>query len=216
MKNIKPIKPFAIIVLISIAYFVAALIALHFLESGINPIRDATSEYVNGPYGSLMTSAFFSISIACLTLAYGLYLAMPFSTRPRTGLLLIAFFGLVAIVVMFFPVNLQGAALTISGLVHRIIGPVGFLCTAVGTILISRSFKKDNNFRTLYKPALVLSWVILVMFFAIPASMATKSGLAGLGQRILLATLVAWIILIAARLCTIDTKNRVETGVSFN
>jgi hypothetical protein len=43
--------------LVAIAYFVAVIVAMHFLRPD-NPLTHTTSEYAVGPYGFLMTSAF--------------------------------------------------------------------------------------------------------------------------------------------------------------
>lgn len=69
----KQVARFATIALVSIAYFAVIIVVLHVLRPDHNPIRQPTSEYAVGPYGSLMTSAFFSMSVASLALAFGLY-----------------------------------------------------------------------------------------------------------------------------------------------
>ncbi len=196
-------------ILICITYVTAIIVALHFLNPGYDPMRQTTSEYVNGHYGYLMPTAFFSMSLASLTLVMALYMAMPSHARSQTGLLLMMIFGVQAIVAMFFPVNLQGAPITPSGRVHHILGLVGFLCLTIGVILISRSFKKDRNLYSLYRPATVMSWIIMVMFFSVFLNLYAKSGFAGISQRILLVTLVTWFTLIAMRLINIGEKNRI-------
>lgn len=211
MENkIKMSKPLAIIVLICIAYVTVVIVALHFLNSAFDPIKQTTSEYVNGNYGYLMPTVFLSMSIASLALITGLYLTMPSPAQSRAGLVLMGIFGVQAIVAMFFPVNLQGTPVTPSGRIHHILGLVGFLCLAVGVILISRSFKKDKNFHSLYTSTSMLSWIILVMFFSVFLNLYAKWGYAGISQRILLAILAAWFILIAVRFLTITNKNKLE------
>jgi hypothetical protein len=46
---------------------------LHFLRPDLNPISTPTSEYAVGPYGFLMTSAFFGMSLGSFALVIGLY-----------------------------------------------------------------------------------------------------------------------------------------------
>jgi hypothetical protein len=195
----KTSKPLAIIIFIGIAWSVMVMVSMHFLNAGYDPIKQTTSEYVNGHYGYLMPTVFLSVSIASLALITGLYITMPSPGLSKAGLALMGIFAVQAIVAMFFPVNLQGTPVTTSGRVHHILGLVGFFCLAIGVILISQSFKKDKNFRPLYKPASIMSWIILAMFFSVFVNLYTKSGFAGISQRILLAALMAWFILIAFR-----------------
>ncbi len=73
----KHVTRLATVGLASMAYFVVIIVALHFLRPDYNPIRQPTSEYAVGPYGSLMTSAFFSMSLASWALVIGLYQGVP-------------------------------------------------------------------------------------------------------------------------------------------
>ena len=54
--------------------------------SELNPIQRPTSEYAVGPYGWLMTSAFFSLSVASFALVHGLRAAWR-SRRTRESAL---------------------------------------------------------------------------------------------------------------------------------
>ena len=101
---------------------------------------------------------------------------------------------------MLFPIDLDGAPQTLSGMIHRINGPLTFLSLTAGVILVSRRFKHDEKWRPFHRSALILSLVMLAAFIATPLSVATESGLAGLCQRISLATFVTWFLLTAARL----------------
>ena len=72
-KQVARIATFAIV---GIAYFLIAVIALHFLRPDYYPIRRLVSEYAVGPYAFLMTSAFFGLSLGSLALVIGLYQAV--------------------------------------------------------------------------------------------------------------------------------------------
>ena len=69
----KQVASIATVALVGIAYFVVIIVALHVLRPDLNPIQRPTSEYAVGPYGWLMTSAFFSMSVASWALVFGLY-----------------------------------------------------------------------------------------------------------------------------------------------
>jgi hypothetical protein len=80
----------ATLALVGVVYFAVIIVALHFLRSDLNPIRRPTSEYAVGPYGFLMTSAFFSISLGSFALGIGIYQRVSQPARSRIGL---GFFG---------------------------------------------------------------------------------------------------------------------------
>jgi hypothetical protein len=196
----KQVAGIATIALVGIAYFGVIIVALHFLRPDHNPVSQPTSAYAVGPYGFLMTSAFFSMSVASLALVIGLHRAVSPPARSRMGLGLLGLWGVGVLIAGIFPIDLEGTPQTISGTIHRINGPLTFLSLTAGAILVSRRFKQDEKWRPFYRSALILSWVMLAEFVAVGLTIATASGFPGLGQRIFIATFVTWLLLTAARL----------------
>ncbi|HEY3232336.1 MAG TPA: DUF998 domain-containing protein [Roseiflexaceae bacterium] len=196
----KQVASIATVAIAGIAYFVVIIVALHVLRPDLNPIQRPTSEYAVGPYGYLMTSAFFSMSVASWALVIGLYQGVSQPARSRIGLGLLGLWAVGVLIAMLFPIDLEGAPQTISGTVHRMNGPLTFLSLTAGVILVSRRFKHDETWRPFHRTALILSLVMLAAFIGTFLSIATESGFAGLTQRIYLATFVTWFLLTAARL----------------
>jgi hypothetical protein len=190
----------ATIALVGVAYFVIIIAVLHFLRPELNPISRPTSEYAVGQYGFLMTSAFFSMSLSSLALVIGLYRGAPQRVRSRIGLALLGVWGVGVLIAMSFPIDPEGAPQTLTGTIHRINGPLAFLSLTVGTILLSRRFEQDEQWRPLHRTALILSLVMLTAFVANFLSIVTAAGFAGLCQRIFLVAFVTWFFLTAARL----------------
>ncbi len=114
-------------VLVGVTYFVVIIVALHFLRPDHNPIQRPTSEYAVGPYGWLMTTAFFSMSVATFALVIGLFQGVPPSARSRIGLVLLGIWAVGVLIAMSFPIDLEGAPPTIAGTIHRINGSLAFL-----------------------------------------------------------------------------------------
>jgi hypothetical protein len=189
--------------IVGIAYFALIIVALHFLRPDLNPLSRPTSEYAVGPYGFLMTSAFFSMSLASFALVIGLYQGVSQRARSRIGLALLGIWAVGVLIAMIFPIDPEGAPQTISGTIHRINGPVTFLSLTAGTILVSRRFKQDEKWRPFHRSALILSLVMLAVFIATFVNIATGSAFAGLCQRIFLAAFVTWFFLTATRLRSI-------------
>lgn len=188
-------KQLATLALMCIAYFVLAIIALHFLRPDVNPIRRPTSEYAVGEYGFLMTTAFFSMSVASFTLLLGLYKGVRRPAQSRIGLVLLGIWGVGVLVAMTFPINPEGTQLTTISTIHRINGPLIFLCLTLGTNLISRRLRRDENWQSFYHTALTLSLIMLVMFIITVVNVAAKTGFEGLCQRAFLVTFITWFIL---------------------
>jgi Protein of unknown function (DUF998) len=89
----KQVASIATVAIAGIAYFVVIIVALHVLRPDLNPIQRPTSEYAVGPYGFLMTSAFFSMSVASFALVIGLSQGVSQPARSRIGLGLLGLWG---------------------------------------------------------------------------------------------------------------------------
>ena len=193
-------KQLTIVALICIAYFILAIVVLHFLRPDVNPISRPTSDYAVGEFGFIMTTAYFSMSVASFSLLIGLYKTIPQPAQSRIGLILFGIWGVGVLVAMTFPINPEGTELTSVSIVHRINGPLIFLCITIGTILISRRLRRDKNWQPLYRSALTLSLIMLPLFILTGYSVAAKTGFAGICQRTFLVTFVSWFILITLHL----------------
>jgi hypothetical protein len=207
LQSSKQLARISTVALAGIAYFVLAVVALHFLRSADDPVRQTTSEYAVGSYGYLMTSAFLSVSLASLALVIGLYQGTTPSARSRTGLALLGIWAVGVLIAMIFPIDLTDAPRTTAGTIHRITGPLAFLSLSFGAILVSRRLKQDDNWRPIHRFALTLSVFMLAAFIVTGLNIATDSGFAGLFQRIVLVAFVTWFVLLAARLRAIANES---------
>jgi len=203
----KPVSKLTAVAIAAIAYFSVIIVILHFLRPDLDPISRTTSEYAVGPYGFLMTSAFFSMSLACGALVIGLYQTISGPALSRLGLALLGIWTVGVLIAMIFPIDPEWAPQTLAGTIHAINGPLIFLSLTVSVILISQRFRHDAMWRTIHRLALTLSLVMLGEFISVPLAMATGSGLGGLAQRIFLATFVIWFVLTATRLRSIALQS---------
>ena len=198
--NKESIQLVTTIALIGICLFIILIIALHFLPTGYNPLNSPTSAYAVGRYGFLMRIAFVSMSIGSLALLMGLYKGISKSARSKPGLILLGVWGVGVLIAMLFPIAPDGTPSTIANTVHRVNGPIVFLCLTISSILVSSSFRRDDNWRTLYRKALGLSIIMLFGFISTGVSVATESGFEGLCQRFFLIVFSTWFIIVTIRL----------------
>jgi hypothetical protein len=182
------------------AYFALAVAALHFLRPDLDPVSRMTSEYANGPYGFVMTSAFFSMVLASAALTVALYRGAPRHALSLTGLVFLGMWAVGVTVAMIFPIDPGGMPVTLAGTIHQTAGPPTFLCVTMGVALISWRLGRDEQWRPLRSALLTLALVVAVGFAATAYTFFTGVEIAGLMQRIVLAAVVTWIVLVATRL----------------
>ena len=189
-----------VMTLVSVAYFALALIALHLLTLSVDPISQTTSVYAVGPYGVVMSLAFLAMSVATVSLIAGLRRALPPSARSGVGLVLLGVWAVGVIVAMLFPIDVEGAQATLSGVIHRVNGPIAFLAFGIGALLVSRRFGRDESWDRIHDTALILSVAALAAFIAMLVSIAAEAPQTGLFQRIGLAAAIAWYGLLGSKL----------------
>lgn len=204
----------ATVALVAIAYFVAIIVLLHFVRTDRDPISQTTSEYAVGDHGYLMASAFLSMSVACVALLIGLYSRLSSSARPRVGFALLGVWSVGVLIAMIFPIDVDGAAQTTTGTIHRINGQLIFLSLTAAVILISHRFKNDESWRPFHRVAQYLSLIMLAGAIATFLSSVTDAGITGLGQRVVLVVFVTWFVLTALHLRSLERSAEPRRSVS--
>lgn len=202
------------IVIGSLAYYVAVLALLHWLRPDVDPIARVTSEYAVGPYGYLMVSTFLVLSLALVALAMGLArsLAAPARSWPWVALLILA--GLALAVAALFPVDVGAVRpITPSGWVHRIAAIVVFPSLSTGVLLLSAQFKAHRQWRDLAWFGTLVGLAGLMLFAGILLFFLER-GLAGAAQRVFLALVIAWMVLVASRMMSLPLSHAGDISAS--
>jgi hypothetical protein len=174
--------------------FTALVFALHVLKRDIDPSWRMISEYEIGRWGWLMRLAFVFLSGGCLTLTALLWPHLPVSVGVFFGLVSLAPAG--AAVFKTDPITTPRNQMGRESRLHATFGAlfiIGFPIAATLAML--------NNVAPATLTALV--WVGFLQFIAAVAFFARRAG--GLGpsapigwpNRALMASYVAWIVLVA-------------------
>ena len=195
---------FATIACAGFLYYLAALIVLHFIEPGYNPLSRTISEYAVGQYGFVMTSAFFARGLALLALAIGLYQGVSPPGRSSAGIVLLCLSGVATLVTGIFRTDLKGALQTTSGNIHIIAALVTYIGLAAAFILLSQRFRHDPQWKSFRGLALALALAALVGLVVFLGASGTE--LAGLFQRIYTLLFLIWLLLTASRLRSIASS----------
>jgi len=203
----RQVAQLATFALVAVGYFVVVIVALHFLRPDRDPLTQTTSTYAVGRYAFLMTSVFISMSLASLALATGLHRGLPEPARSRIGLGFLGIWVVALLVAATFPIDVEGAAQTVAGTIHFTNGRIAFLSATLATILVSRRVRHDEKWRPIHRLAMTLSLIMLAEFAVFVVFIVSGSGYPGLGQRIFLATFVAWFALIATRLRAVASES---------
>ena len=210
----KSIQLIATCALICIYLFIILIISLHFLPTGYDPLRSPTSEYAVGNYGYLMSTAFVFMSAGCFALLVGLYKGISSSSRSKAGLTLLGIWAIGCLIALTFPIAPEGTLSNMADKIHRTNGPITFLCLTLGTNFISLSFRRDENWRSIYRSALTLSIIMLLIFVSVIINFSGGLRLEGMLQRIYLTIFSMWFIIIALHLRKIGTHFYDKTKLS--
>jgi len=183
----------AIISLITTTIFIIAILILHFLPTGVNPLISGISFYALTRFGYLFGLAVILIGISGIALSLALW-PMTVSTAGRIGLLLLIAWGLTTILAGLFPLDAPGATPTLSGKIHNMAG-MNFLLLAPALLLIEPSRPKGAQPHQPRPITFWLAWVLLaaaVLLFTFNGSLYSLE-IGGLIQRLYWLVLVLWL-----------------------
>ncbi len=191
-------KQYGTIGLVGVAYFVAALIALHFLEPDFSVMDEYTSDYALGDsFGWVMRTAFFAAAVGTISIALGLRSSLAAGKRVTASWVLLLIAGIGFIVVGIFNGDPTDAEeLTTSGTIHTAAALVLFVSFLVCVWFLRGVFSRDPAWRHALLPQLWFAIGYTVMFvvsFGLPVPV-------GLGQRVFVAVLMGWLAFLAWQL----------------
>lgn len=180
----------AYLTLSSVIYYATAIILLHIVRSDFDPKYRYLSEYVNGPYGILMTSTFFVLSLGSLALLFGLWRSVSSKIRFTPGMLFWLVWAGAVFFAGVFPSDLQESQMTRNGEMHNHMGMIAFPCATLALPLLSLPMRWDEKWRSVWVSAVLLSLPVIISFFALDRLGEMQLG--GLDQRIFLGVTLIW------------------------
>lgn len=163
-------------------------------------VGDNISELVLGPFGFVQTVAFVVAGIGTLALAWVIRQLTAGTWGSVVGPLLVGVYGVGAILVGIFPTDRIDSpadvwAQSTTGTIHVLVSFVSFVCMVVGMFVLLRTFLLEPRWR-----ARMGWWLGLFPAAALSLLLAQSEGpRVGLMQRMMVAVIAAWIILVALR-----------------
>ena len=187
------------------------LVALHAVKPELDPSWRFLSEYATGQSGWVMKLAFLVWAASCAALAIALAGAV--RTRPgRTGVVVLAIVAAALVLAGIFPQDPLTAGPdehTIAGTIHAIASMIGIPGIPVAAMLITSSLRRSGssrwNHRTVTWTAHA-TWISLAAMAAYLVWSVPRAGgfnaevWAGWMNRLVVATYLAWQLLVACRL----------------
>jgi hypothetical protein len=201
----------ALISIGGILYFVGAVAILHILRPELNPVTHAVSNYAIGPFGWLMTAAFFILALSEFALTLGLARSLTASKSAAIGVLLLNLAAAGMVVTGIFPGDVKSPHPpgTLPSLIHWIGAGISFLSLLIATFLFAHCFKTETRWQSFQCSACVVSVMIVVALVAF--GILTLIGWVGVGERVYIAANVLWLLLASVRLRAIATS---KTGIA--
>lgn len=162
-------------------------------------LGDNISELALGRYGFLQQAAFVVAGFGAVSAAEVIRRTTGEAPGSLLGSILVAIYGIAAFAMVLFPTDpiddpSDVRSLSPAGMVHVIGAGIGFLSVLVAMSVLTWSFRRDTRWRPL-TPWIALFPAATVVLLAVQA----EGPLVGLLQRLLLATISAWLVLIVLR-----------------
>ena len=155
------------ITVFSVVYYVSAIALLHVLRTDYDPGYRYLSEYVVGPYGALMTSTFFVLSVGSLALSFGLWRSVSSKLRFVPGLLLWLTWACGVFLAGIYPGDLQGLPQTRIGQIHNQMGMIAFPSATLALPLLSLPLRWEQRWWSVRHAAVVLSLAVVACFLTL-------------------------------------------------
>ena len=177
------------------------------IQPELNPLYRYGSEYAVGRMGWLMKLAFFVWAGGLVALAYSMAKGLDARSRSIAAIVLMVIGAIGVFLAGVYDSDLQvlnenPPPLWIEGpasneqVVHAASGMVGLLSLMIGAGFASRRLRLAGHLRSVYRSLRWLSWATPGAFIAF-GTLFVSYGYAGLGQRIFLALMFCWQVIMA-------------------
>ena len=191
----------------TVFFFSVMYIAFVFIQPELNPIHRFGSEYSVGRMGWLMKLAFFVWSAGLMSFALAMAKGLDSKSRSYAAIVLFAVGALSIFLAGVFDSDLQvlnssppprwiEGPSSYDHILHTVASMVGLLSLMIGIGITSRRLRLSGRLQSGYRVLRSLSWSAPVAFVAM-ATLFASYGLVGLGQRIFLALMFAWLLIAA-------------------
>lgn len=175
------------------AFLPLVLLAFHFIQPQLDPLRRFGSEYAVGRLGWLMNVGFFGFAVGLASLAIAIGHSLQPPARSRVAGLLLGISSLGILASGLFNADLQGTQVTQAGILHDLSGFVAFLTMIPAMIYLSRRLPSSKQIGGLWPVLRHGPWLVLILFLAM-LFVFEPVRLVGLGQRLFVVAMFTWLL----------------------
>jgi hypothetical protein len=175
---------------------------MHIIQPQLSPIEAPGSAYVLGRYGSWMTTTYFALAAVLISARFGLATDIEATIVSRLAGVTFLTAAAGAVVAGIFPMDFPPPPRTTSGRLHAVGGVLTFVPWVMATVLFSLSATRNQRWRRRSGTLLALAVVSVSVAVVLPLSI--RLGFPGAVQRLLLALLFTWLIVVAVHLIQAD------------
>jgi hypothetical protein len=170
------VETLSIIAAGAMAISTGALLLLHLLPTGYNPIRDAVSDYAIGRYHALFWT--FTTAGAISGLALAIALARSHPPKPTLTVAMLLLSAAARVLIPAFPTDQSGSRFqTPKGTIHMVLAVAIFASIAVAASNLGDTLGNEPAWHSVH--GLVAGWLPWVI-----TATATATGLAIVGPRL--------------------------------
>lgn len=181
--------------MIGVAFWVVAVISLHFLDAELDAAETYVSDYALGDYGWLMQAAFIVVGLATIAIAWGLRVTLAPGKRVTASVVLVLIAGVGFILAGVFNTDPTGETeLTAAGTIHVLSALVLFLSLIISAWMLRGVFKRDETWAPLSMPALGFAIALTVTFLV--SFLTGDDGPVGVTQRIFAGVIMIWLFVL--------------------
>ncbi|KRG70317.1 membrane protein [Stenotrophomonas terrae] len=204
-----PRPALALAVVLALLAFSLIAIALQFARDDLDWVRATLSLYLHGPYGLLLRVAYCLLATAIAVLGVMLYRQASGPARRGLPAVLFAVAGVALATVAIGDSWLPQHAPLLAPLLHGLAAQTAFLCVTVAMLLQAWCFSRDPNWQHLQRLAWWWAWVA---FAGLWLHVLWRDSPRGLGQKLVIATVVGWLLLVALASWRRSRKETPETS----
>ena len=170
------VQTLSIIAAVAMAISTGALLLLHLLPTGYNPIRDAVSDYAIGRYHAVFWT--FTTAGAVSGLALAIALARSYPAKPTLTVAMLLLSAAARVLIPVFPTDQSGSRFqTPEGTIHMVLAVTIFASVAVAASNLGDTLGHEPAWHSVH--GLVDGWLPWVI-----TATATATGLAIIGPRL--------------------------------
>jgi hypothetical membrane protein len=197
------VETFSVVAAIAAAAQALALIALHLLPTGYDPMTDAVSDYGVGRYRGLFWTQALAGAVACVALAVALGDAKP--SMPTLAVVLLVVAGLARLLIPVFPTDQRGSRFqTVPGTIHMILAIVIFAAIIVAASKLGSTLEHRAAWHSVKGWLNVLPWVMTGgAVGTLLAMRGRRFRRVGLFERLFYVASIVWFLIVAIELTRI-------------